>query len=141
MNILEQALEHARKVAEVDPDRQAAIEAKRKMMDEKAREVYQLVAPLSGQLARYKGQDARVHVSLRPDRVQVILTARESQQRKDGSIQLVDTPNQIAKVEACGFSGGYTVRNLGGAEKSFAQIVDVVAFVAAEIGPLLLVEA
>ena len=139
-DVLTLAKQHAFKAAEIDPARAAAIADKQRWMDEKAAHVYAAIQPLASQLVMYQGKECRLQVSRRPDRVELCIMEREQYKAKDGEIRTRDTLKQVSKAMGCGIQTGYLWQMAGGPEKKFAQIDDLVAHVAAEIGPMLLIE-
>lgn len=139
-NVLELAKAHAFKAAEADPARAAAVEEKKRWMDAKAGEIYAVIQPLASQFVMYQGKECRIQVSRRTDRAELCIMEREQYQAKDGEIRTRDSFKQLAKAMGCGVAAGYLWQMAGGPPKQFAQIDDLVAHVAAEIGPMLLVE-
>lgn len=140
MDVLTLAREHAFKAAEADPERVAALEAKRQWLDAKAGQVYAAIQPLAGQLVSYQGKQCRLQVSRRGDRAELSLIERVQFQTGEGEIRMKDGTKQIAKAMGCGVHDGYLWAPFNGAEKRVAQIEDLVKHVAGEVGPLLLVE-
>lgn len=139
-DLLELARQHANKAIELDPERAKLVAEKRRWLDAKAGEVYAALQPLAGEIVTYNGKEARLQVSRRGDRAELCIMEREMFKARDGEMRHRDTSNQLAKCMGCGITGGYRWAGLG-AESDFAQLDDLVKHVAAEIGPLLKLEA
>lgn len=140
MDVLEIAKKRAEAVAGQDPLRSEAVEAKRKLLDAKAGELYAMAAPLASKPVLFQGKEGRLHISRRPDQLEIAITAREHAQVRDGAILLVDTRERIGYAKACGTSQGWLVQDFGGLTHEFAQIDDAKTFVGNMVGAILKLE-
>lgn len=144
------ALETARTVAlnraNIAPEVQDAIDAKRKMLDAKASDLYVQLGPLAGSTVQIDGTRAIVDVSREPARVRLLavaLTRIVVDVDGDKSVRWKRQQNAeiVASWLAEGIPSGYAVKCRRGGAQSFSQIEDAVACIAEDVGRVLVLEA
>lgn len=144
MNILAECLKHA------DTTRAPQANEKARAITKAATELYDLLRPLSGQIAVYQGHEVRVNVARGTDSVTVALYARvpvDTSNRRygdgrkiEGVVLLRDSSQVVATGEALHDGSQYVWREFSGLSRGAADLERLGALVAATVGPLLKIE-